>query len=84
MFRQEIRNASTLHKGFNICIPYMCRRKLPDPEKINPFVASLIDPFKEKEEYDDMHTWGQDYESRRVNLKQKPENNIPGLCKCFP
>ena len=63
---------------------YICcyNEPLLDPEKINPFLDSLIDPFKEKEEIIDRQTylqtlWFQSNEEEWLEKKQELERISP-------
>ena len=46
MFLQEIRNAEVIRRRCCRSCKNCCEPTLVDPEKINPFIAQLIDPFK--------------------------------------
>ena len=63
---------------------YLCcyTEPLLDPEKINPFLDSLIDPFKEKEEIIDRQTyletlWFQSNEEEWLENKEELERSSP-------
>ena len=46
MFLQEIKNAEVIKRRCCRSCKNCCEPTLVDPEKINPFIAQLIDPFK--------------------------------------
>ena len=46
MFLQEIRNSDVIKRRCCRSCKNCCEPTLVDPEKINPFIAQLIDPFK--------------------------------------
>ena len=46
MFLQEIKNADVIKRRCCRSCKNCCEPTLVDPEKINPFIAQLIDPFK--------------------------------------
>ena len=46
MFLQEIKNAQVISRRCFRSCKNCCEPTLIDPEKINPFIAQLIDPFK--------------------------------------
>ena len=46
MFLQEIKNAQVISRRCCRSCKNCCEPALIDPEKINPFIAQLIDPFK--------------------------------------
>jgi hypothetical protein len=49
MFNQEITNAQILNKSlFKFCFDWNCfiKRQLVDPLNLNPFIQSLMDPFR--------------------------------------
>jgi len=72
------------NKKINCCEKYFCcyTEPLLDPEKINPFLDSLIDPFKEKEELIDRQTyletlWFQSNEEEWLDRKDEFERISP-------
>lgn len=67
---------------------YLCCYPQPllDPEKINPFLDSLIDPFKEKEEIVDRQTyletlWFKANEEEWLEKKDEHERKAPAISK---
>lgn len=52
MFLQEIKNAEILKRRCCRTCKLCCEPKIIDPEKINPFIAKLIDPFKSNEDFE--------------------------------
>ena len=67
---------------------YLCCYPQPllDPEKINPFLDSLIDPFKEKEEIVDRQTyletlWFKANEEEWLEKKDEYERKAPVINK---
>ena len=52
MFLQEIKNAEILNVVAAEHVNYAANQKIIDPEKINPFIAKLIDPFKSNEDFE--------------------------------
>ena len=72
------------NKKVNCFDKYFCcyAEPLLDPEKINPFLDSLIDPFKEKEEIIDRQTyletlWFQANEEEWLERKDELERRSP-------
>ena len=72
------------NKKINCFEKYFCcyTEPLLDPEKINPFLDSLIDPFKEKEELIDRQTyletlWFQSNEEEWLDRKDEFERRSP-------
>jgi hypothetical protein len=73
MFVQEIKNAEILNSHWfigNICCGNPLNLK--DPESINNFIAGIMDPFKDKEEY----------ERQKINAMQS-ELNSEIVCCCW-
>ena len=52
MFLQEIKNSEVYKRRCCRSCKMCCEPKIVDPEKINPFVAKLIDPFKRNEDFE--------------------------------
>ena len=52
MFLQEIKNSEVYKRRCCRSCKMCCEPKIIDPEKINPFVAKLIDPFKRNEDFE--------------------------------
>ena len=52
MFLQEMKNAEVIKRRWCRWCKMCCEPKIVDPEKINPFIAKLIDPFKRNEDFE--------------------------------
>ena len=78
MFLQEIENAETIKKNW---IRYLFFPKyilnIPDPQKLNRFIKSIMDPFKDREEEEE------EEEKRRINKNKNMNNSKQLLCWPF-
>jgi hypothetical protein len=52
MFLQEIKNGEIIKRRCCRSCKMCCEPKIIDPERINPFIAKLIDPFKRNEDFE--------------------------------
>ena len=78
MFLQEIENAQIMKKNWIIrlflklfCIQY--RENLIEPEHLNTFIKSIMDPFKDKEEEDKKRIEEINKNNREEQLKKEKE-----------
>ena len=78
MFLQEIENAEKIKsRWFQSIIFRKMTLDLPDPQKLNRFIRSIMDPFKDKE---------QEEEEKRIlkEKKKKSEQNKNRKLVCWP
>lgn len=89
MFLQEIENAEIIKKNWcrRIFYWFFCSKytdDLKEPEKLNKFISSIMDPFKDKEEDDKIRRERLIKEAERVRqlqLKQKHDTEMEKLEK---
>jgi hypothetical protein len=77
MFLQEIENVENLKKKWSLpffFLPYTIH--IPDPQKLNRFIKSIMDPFKDREEEEEE-------ENKRRNKRNIPESNKKYVCWPF-
>jgi len=75
MFLQEIENAETLkNHWFQRVFFRKLTLQLPDPQKLNHFITSIMDPFKDKEIRE---------EQQEKKLREKERNNRNLVCWPF-
>lgn len=79
MFVQEIKNAEIIKNRW--FIGFLCSNNalnLKDPETINMFITGIMDPFKDKEEYDKKQ-----FEIQQKELKRQAKENSKVICWPF-
>jgi hypothetical protein len=89
MFLQEIENAEIIKKNWcrRVFYWFFCSKytdDLKEPEKLNKFISSIMDPFKDKEEDDKIRRERLIKETERVRqmrLKQKHDAEMEKLEK---
>lgn len=74
MFLQEIENAEIIKKNWLRRLIFRCfcskyTDDLKEPDKLNRFVSSIMDPFKDKEEYDKIRK--QELVKEELRIKQQ-------------
>ena len=72
MFLQEIENAEIIKK--NWCRTFFCWKatlNLKDPQSINKFIRSIMDPFKDNEEYDKNKKKQQELKEKKYKKEEK-------------
>jgi hypothetical protein len=78
MFLQEIENAETIKKNW---FRYLFFPKyifnIPNPQKLNRFIKSIMDPFKDREDEEEE-------EKRRIKKKNKDINTSNKQLLCWP
>jgi hypothetical protein len=79
MFVQEIKNAEIIKNRW--FIGFFCwgnALNLKDPETINMFITGIMDPFKDKEEFDKKQ-----FEIQKKELKRQANANSKVVCWPF-
>jgi hypothetical protein len=78
MFLQEIENVETIKNNWlrHLFFPKYTLT-IPDPQKLNRFIKSIMDPFKDREEEEE------EEEKRRINKNKNKNMNKQLVCWPF-